>query len=182
MSGRLCLLLFRVSLYRHIPLKLHNLLSSDSFISYGPSRFFPGSQQSKWHLIGKVNCDFPVFNSNWTAELQTHLACFKPEGLWKRQAQVDLERTELHQRYLLIQHKKRQEALSQSHHSKCRGLVRFAEGGLERRSICSCRYRDISKEGSHSLSQRADGLGRHCPALPSVEGQLPSSPSLPDSR
>lgn len=122
------LLLFGVSLYRHIPLKPHNLLSSDSFISCGPSRFFPGSQQSEWRLIGKVNCDFPVFNSNWTAELQTLLACFKPEGLGKRQAQVDLERTELHQRYSLIQHKKRQEALSQPHHSKCRGLVRFAEG------------------------------------------------------
>lgn len=174
-------LLFGVSLYRHIPLKPHNLLSSDSFISCGPARFFPGSQQSEWRLIGKVNCDFPVFNSNWTAELQTLLACFKPEGLGKRQAQVDLERTELHQRYSLIQHKKKDKRLCLSPTTRNVEDLWDLQRGTRKE-----KYLQLSMlwylEGSHSLSRRADGFGRHCPALPSVEGQPPSSPSLPDSR
>lgn len=125
-SGRLCLMLFCVSLHRHIPL---NYTDSCHLTTLPPKNhpvYFSDSQHVKQHLEGKPDCNFPTCNSKQNTELETSLACFRA-GLWKRQAKVRTRRRPRRTKgaqwseYLT-------RSLSQSHHPKPRGLWRTAEG------------------------------------------------------
>lgn len=131
--------------YRHIPLDYTN---SCHLTTLPPSNYpvsFPGPQQTKQHLTGKPNCNFPTWNLKRETELKMFVmfqAIKTSEKSGMGGIGGDRARPKITEK----------EPLFQSHHSKHKRSFEICRRGLERRRrTYSCRYFCISKEGSHGV-------------------------------